>query len=70
MKESIRFYCRPNKSKFTYNLDILKKEMLRKNKITISKLGRVQSYSFNAKDFFDIGYKILKNNNKVLIDEI
>ena len=44
--------------------------MLRKNKITVSKLGRVQSYSFNAKDFFNIGYKILKNNNKVLIDEI
>lgn len=69
-KENIRFYCRHNKSKIKYNLDILKKKMLRKNKITVSKLGRVQSYSFNAKDFFNIGYKILKNNNKVLIDEI
>ena len=44
--------------------------MLKKKKLTVTRFGRVKSYSFNAIDFFDIGYKILKKNNKEFINEV
>jgi len=69
-QQSVKFYCRLDGSKFKYSLDSLKKEMLKKKKLTVTRFGRVKSYSFNAKDFFDIGYKILKKNNKEFINEV
>ena len=56
-KESIRFYCRPNKSKFTYNLDILKKEMLRKIKSPFLNLAEFKVTHLMLKIFLILGIK-------------
>jgi aminoglycoside 3-N-acetyltransferase len=69
-KQKIKFFCRLDGSKFKYNLNHLKKEMIKKNKLTRSRLGRVKSYSFKSKDFFNLTINILKKNNKALINEI
>ena len=70
IKTKIQFFCRPSDRNYTYKLDPLKKEMIKKNKLNISKFGRIKSYSFKAKDFFITCKNILKNNNEILINEI
>ena len=49
---------------------MLKKEMVKKQKLHLSNFGRIKSYSFEAKNFFTICKNILKKKNKILIDEI
>jgi len=66
----IKFFCRPANSNYSYNLNKLKKEMVKQKKLCICKFGRIKSYSFKARDFFEICKNILKNNNKVFINEI
>jgi aminoglycoside 3-N-acetyltransferase len=70
IKTKINFFCRVSDRNYTYKLDPLKKEMIKKNKLYISKFGRIKSYSFKAKDFFMTCKNILKNNNEILINEI
>jgi len=70
IKKKIKFFCRLDNKKYKYNHDILKKAMIKKQKLYFSNFGRIKSYSFNAKSFFLICKSILKNDNKILIDEI
>lgn len=70
LKKKIKFFCRFDKSRFKYDLSYLKDIMLKKKKLNISKFGRIMSYSFNSKDFFNIGFNILKKNKKKFIYEI
>jgi len=70
IKTKIKFFCRPDNINYSYNLNILKKEMIKQKKLYVYKLGRIKSYSFKARDFFKICKNILKKNNKVLINEI
>ena len=70
IRPKIKFFCRPINSNYSYNLNILKKEMIKQKKLYVYKFGRIKSYSFKARDFFKICKNILKKNNKVLINEI
>ena len=70
IKTKIKFFCRPDNINYSYNLNILKREMIKQKKLYVYKLGRIKSYSFKARDFFKICKNILKKNNKVLINEI
>ena len=70
INKKIKFFCRVSNKNYKYDLNILKKEMIKKHKICASNFGRVKSYSFKARDFFTICKSVLKKNNKILIDEI
>ena len=69
-KKKINFFCRLYEKKYKYNLNPLKREMIKQNKLFISNFGRIKSYSFRAKDFFRICKNILKKDNEILINEI
>ena len=68
--ERINFFCRIKKRKYKYNLKPLIKEMKKKNKISVTKFGRLRSYIFNSKDLFNICKKMLLKNNEYLIYDI
>ena len=44
--------------------------MKKKNKISVTKFGRLRSYIFNSKDLFNICKKMLLKNNEYLIYDI
>ena len=70
IKAKIKFFCRLDNSNYYYNLNVLQKEMIKQKSIYTSHFGRIKGFSFKAKEFFQFCKKILKEDNKVLINKI